>query len=382
MRYVDEFRDGRAAHALAAELRALVVPGRHVKLMEVCGGHTHAIYRHGLQALLPDEVELVHGPGCPVCVIPMGRVDDAISIAERAEVTFASFGDMLRVPGGRRRSLLEAKARGADVRTVYSPLDALAIAQREPEREVVFFGVGFETTAPATALTLLRARELGVENFTVFCNHVLIGPALRALLDSPDTEIDGFVGPGHVSTVIGTHPYDFVCREYGRPVVVAGFEPNDILQAIGMLLRQLREGRAAVENEYGRVVRPGGNAEALAAMAEAFVVRDDFEWRGLGAIPRSGLRIADALGAWDAELRYEVPGERIEDPKACRCGDVLRGRAKPHECSVFGTACTPERPLGTCMVSSEGACAAYYAYAWHARGRSSRVPVSDTVTGR
>jgi hydrogenase expression/formation protein HypD len=403
MRYVDEFRDGRAAHALAAELRGLVEPGRHVKLMEVCGGHTHAIYRHGLEALLPEEVELVHGPGCPVCVIPMGRVDDAISLAERPEVTFASFGDMLRVPGagsvggkaadarpntgaagggapgGGRRSLLEAKARGADVRTVYSPLDALAIAQREPEREVVFFGVGFETTAPATALTLLRARELGVPNFRVFCNHVLIGPALRAILDSPDAEIDGFVGPGHVSTVIGTRPYDFVCREYGRPVVVAGFEPNDILQAIAMLLRQLRERRAEVENQYGRVVRPEGNPEALAAMAEVFEVREDFEWRGLGAIPHSGLRIADAFGAWDAERRFEVPGARIEDPKACRCGDVLRGRAKPYECGVFGTACTPERPLGTCMVSSEGACAAYYAYAWR-RGRdaSRHVPVSDT----
>jgi hydrogenase expression/formation protein HypD len=367
VRYVDEFRDGRAAHALAAELRSLVEPGRNVKLMEVCGGHTHAIYRHGLDALLPDEVELVHGPGCPVCVIPMGRVDDAISIAERPEVTFASFGDMLRVPGGRRRSLLEAKARGADVRTVYSPLDALALARCLPEREVVFFGVGFETTAPATALTLLQARRLGVRNFSVFCNHVLIGPALRAILDSPEAEIDGFVGPGHVSTVIGTMPYEFVARAYGRPVVVAGFEPNDILQAIAMLLRQLRDGRCEIENEYGRVVREEGNPEALLAMAEAFAVRPDFEWRGLGSIPRSGLRIADELADWDAERRFDVPGARIEDPKACRCGDVLRGRAKPWECSVFATACTPERPLGTCMVSAEGACAAYYAYGRHRR---------------
>jgi hydrogenase expression/formation protein HypD len=372
VRYVDEFRDGRAARALAAELRSLVEPGRRVKLMEVCGGHTHAIYRHGLDALLPDEVELVHGPGCPVCVIPMGRVDDAISLAERPEVTFASFGDMLRVPGGLRsagrgRSLLEAKARGADVRTVYSPLDALALAQREPGREVVFFGVGFETTAPATALTLLRARGLGVSNFTVFCNHVLIGPALRAILDSPDTEIDGFVGPGHVSTVIGTRPYEFVCREYGRPVVVAGFEPTDILRAVALLLRQLREGRAEVENEYGRVVRREGNPEALAAMGEVFDVRPDFEWRGLGPIPRSGLEIAEPFADWDAERRFTVPGARIEDPKACRCGDVLRGRARPYECGVFGTACTPERPLGTCMVSSEGACAAYYAYGRHRR---------------
>ncbi|MGZ4334939.1 MAG: hydrogenase formation protein HypD [Gaiellaceae bacterium] len=365
MKFVDEYRDPEAARALAAEIAGLVEPGRRVKLMEVCGGHTHAIYRHGLDALLPPEVELVHGPGCPVCVIPMGRVDDGISLAERPEVTFASFGDMLRVPGGRNRSLLEAKARGADVRIVYSPLDALALAEREPDRQVVFFGVGFETTAPTTALTLRQARSRGITNFTVFCNHVLIGPALRAILDAPDAEIAGFIGPGHVSTVIGTEPYRFVAEEYGRPVVVAGFEPTDILQAVAMLLRLLREGRAAVQNQYGRVVRSDGNPGALAALADVFEVREDFEWRGLGAIPHSGLRISDAYAAWDAEERFEVPGARIEDPKACRCGDVLRGRAKPWECKVFGTACTPERPLGTCMVSSEGACAAYYAYGRH-----------------
>ena len=367
MKYVDEYRSSAAVAAIATELRTLVEPGSRVKLMEVCGGHTHAIYRHGLDGLLPPEVELVHGPGCPVCVIPMGRIDDAISIAERPEVTFASFGDMLRVPGGRRRSLLEAKARGADVRTVYSPLDALAIAEREPERDVVFFGVGFETTAPATALTLQRARDRGVANFSVFCNHVLIGPALRAILESPEVELDGFIGPGHVSTVIGTRPYEFVCSEYGRPVVVAGFEPTDILRAVAMLLRQLREGRAEVENEYGRVVSAVGNGAALAALAAVFDVRADFEWRGLGPIPQSALRITDAFAEWDAERRFTVPGARIEDPKACRCGDVLRGLAKPYECRVFGTACTPERPLGTCMVSSEGACAAYYAYGRHRR---------------
>jgi hydrogenase expression/formation protein HypD len=358
VKYMDEFRSPPAVAAIAAGLHA----DRHVKLMEVCGGHTHAIYRHGLDTLLPPEVELVHGPGCPVCVIPMGRVDDAVSIAEQPGVIFTSFGDMLRVPGGRRRSLLEAKARGADVRIVYSPLDALAIAQENAGREVVFFGVGFETTAPAVALTLQRARELDVRNFSVFCNHVLVAPALRAILDSPDTEIDGFVGPGHVSTVIGTRPYAFICDEYGRPVVVAGFEPTDILQAVAALLAQLREGRAEVENQYGRVVRDEGNPAALAALAEVFTVRDDFEWRGLGAIPRSAFRIGDAFAAWDAENRFDVPGARIEDPKACRCGDVLRGMAKPYECKVFGTACTPEKPLGTCMVSSEGACAAYYAY--------------------
>ncbi len=365
MKYVDEYRSAEAVAAIAAELPALVESGAHVKLMEVCGGHTHAIYRHGLDTLLPDEVELVHGPGCPVCVIPMGRIDDAITIAERPEVIFTSFGDMLRVPGGRRRSLLEAKARGADVRIVYSPLDALAIARDNPGREVVFFGVGFETTAPAIALTLMHARGLDLRNFTVFCNHVLVAPALRAILDSPDTAIDGFIGPGHVSTVIGTRPYAFIADEYHRPVVVAGFEPTDILQAVALLLRQLRDGRAEVENQYGRVVRYEGNPAALAALEQVFTVRDDFEWRGLGAIPHSGYRIADAFADWDAENRFEVPGARIEDPKACRCGDVLRGMAKPFECSVFGTACTPEKPLGTCMVSSEGACAAYYAYGRH-----------------
>ncbi len=365
MKYVDEFRDARAIEAIATELRTLVEPGRHVKLMEVCGGHTHAIYRHGLDQLLPDEVELVHGPGCPVCVIPMGRVDDAISIAERQEVIFTSFGDMLRVPGGRRRSLLEAKARGADVRIVYSPLDALDVARANPDREVVFFGVGFETTAPASAVAILRARTLGVRNFSVFCNHVRVAPALRAILDAPETQIDGFVGPGHVSTVIGTRPYDFIASEYRRPVVVAGSEPTDILRAVAGLLRQLREGRAEVENEYGRVVREEGNAAALAALDYVFEVCDDFEWRGLGAIPHSGFRIAGELSQWDAETHFEVPGARIEDPKACRCGDVLRGMAKPYECGVFGTACTPEKPLGTCMVSSEGACAAYYAYGRH-----------------
>jgi hydrogenase expression/formation protein HypD len=365
VKYVDEFRDARAIEAITAELRTLVEPGSHVKLMEVCGGHTHAIYRHGLDQLLPPEVELVHGPGCPVCVIPMGRVDDAISIAERPDVIFTSFGDMLRVPGGRRRSLLEAKARGADIRVVYSPLDALDLARANPGREVVFFAVGFETTAPATALTLLQARRHGVRNFSVFCNHVLIAPALRAILDAPETQIDGFVGPGHVSTVIGTRPYDFIASEYSRPVVVSGFEPTDILQAVALLLRQLRAGRAEVENQYGRVVRDEGNRGAVAALEYVFAVRDDFEWRGLGAIPHSGFRIADELSEWDAEERFEVPGARIEDPKACRCGDVLRGMAKPYECGVFGTACTPEKPLGTCMVSSEGACAAYYAYGRH-----------------
>jgi len=361
MKYVDEYRSAELARGLAAEIASLVRPRETVRIMEVCGGHTHAIYRHGLEDLLPPEVELVHGPGCPVCVIPMGRVDDAIAVAEQPGVTLATFGDMMRVPGG-RGSLLEAKARGADVRMVYSPLDALSLAAKLPDRTVVFFAIGFETTAPATAVTLLRASAAATPNFAVFCNHVTIEPPLRAILETPGLRVDAFIGPGHVSTVIGTDAYGFIPREYGRPVVVSAFEPVDLLQSIAMLLRQRAEGRCEVENQYTRVVRREGNAMALAAIAETMELRDDFEWRGLGTIPRSALRIRPAFAAWDAEELYTLPGARIEDPKACRCGEVLTGQIKPWECGVFGTACTPERPLGTCMVSSEGACAAFYAY--------------------
>jgi len=361
VRFVDEYRDPELARSLAAEIRSLVTPGEVVRVMEICGGHTHAIYRHGLEELLPPEVELVHGPGCPVCVIPMGRVDDALAIAETEGVTLATFGDMLRVPGG-RGSLLEANARGADVRMVYSPLDALELARREPERHVCFFAIGFETTAPATAVTLLRARAAGLPNFSVFCNHVLIEPPLRAILETPGVRIDAFVGPGHVSSVIGTDAYRFIPEEYGRPIVVAAFEPVDLLQSIAMLLRQRLEGRCEVENQYTRVVRREGNTRALAAIAETMEPREDFEWRGLGLLPRSALRIRDELASLDAEHLFTLPGARIEDPKACRCGEVLTGQIKPWECSVFGTACTPERPLGTCMVSSEGACAAFFSY--------------------
>jgi len=334
---------------------------RPVKIMNVCGGHERSITQAGLRGALPDWVELVPGPGCPVCVIPMGRVDDAIAIAETDGVTLATFGDMLRVPGG-RGSLLEANARGADVRMVYSPLDALELARREPERHVCFFAIGFETTAPATAVTLLRARAEGATNFSVFCNHVLIEPPLRAILGTPGLRVDAFIGPGHVSSVIGTDAYRFIPEEFGRPIVVTAFEPVDLLQSVAMLLRQRAEGRCEVENQYTRVVRAGGNARALQAMAETMEARDDFEWRGLGVLPRSALRVRDELGAFDAERLFALPGARIEDPKACRCGEVLTGQIKPWECGVFGTACTPERPLGTCMVSSEGACAAFFSY--------------------
>ena len=366
MRFVDEFRSGELARRLVGEIDELLEPGRTYKLMEVCGGHTHTIYKHGIEDVLPPAVDLIHGPGCPVCVIPMGRVDDAIAIAERPGVTFTTFGDMMRVPGG-RGSLLDAKARGADVRMVYSPLDALKIARDDPGREVVFFAIGFETTAPSTALTLLRARAEGIQNFFVFCNHVTIIPAIHAILGSPDLRLDGFIGPRHVSTVIGTRPYRFISLEYGKPLVVAGFEPLDVLQSVYMILRQLAEGRSEVENQYTRVVREGGNERALEAIAETMELRTTFEWRGLGFISQSALKLRDTFADRDAELRYDVPGVRVADPKACQCGEVLKGVIKPWECKVFGTACTPERPIGTCMVSSEGACAAYYNYGRFAR---------------
>jgi hydrogenase expression/formation protein HypD len=367
MRYVDEYRDPAAARALVSQITALAGDD-HFKLMEVCGGHTHSIYKYGVDDLLPQNVELVHGPGCPVCVIPMGRVDDGIAIAREPGVIFACFGDMMRVPGS-EATLLEAKAEGADVRMVYSPLDALRIARENPDREVVFFAIGFETTAPSTALTLKRAKAEGVPNFTVMCNHVLIVPPLRALLESPDLRLDGFVGPGHVSTVVGARPFHFIPADYGKPVVIAGFEPLDILHAIRMLLAQLAEGRCEVENQYTRVVPWEGNVRALEVMAEVFALRPHFEWRGLGFISQSALRLSDAYAELDAEERFPVPGVRVADPKACQCGEVLKGVIKPWECKVFGTACTPERPIGTCMVSSEGACAAYYNYGRFARER-------------
>ena len=359
MRFVDEYRDPVASRLVLDRIEALADPDRHYKFMEVCGGHTHTIYRHGIEHVLPRNVELVHGPGCPVCVIPMGRIDDAIAVAETPNVIFTSFGDMMRVPGG-NGTLLEAKARGADVRFVYSPLDALRIAVDNPGREVVFFAVGFETTAPSTAVTLIQARDDRVMNFSVFSNHVTIVPPIKAILDSPDLRLDGFLGPGHVSTVVGNHPYRFVTEEYGKPLVTAGFEPLDILQSIAMLLAQLDEGRCEVENQYTRIVRDEGNPRALRFLAEVFELRPHFEWRGLGFIAQSALGLRDEFAPWDAELRYAVPGVRVADPKACQCGEVLKGVIKPWECKVFGTACTPETPIGTCMVSSEGACAAYY----------------------
>jgi hydrogenase expression/formation protein HypD len=368
MRFVDEFRDPLMARGLAKQIAALCEPDRQYKFMEVCGGHTHTIYKHGLEDYLPEAITLVHGPGCPVCVLPMGRIDDAIAIAEQPDVILTSFGDMMRVPGG-RGSFFDAKARGADIRMVYSPLDALKIARQNPDKRVVFMAIGFETTAPSTALTVLRAAAEDVENFSIFCNHVTIIPAIKAILDSPDLRLDGFIGPGHVSTVIGCRPYEFISRDFGKPLVIAGFEPLDILQAIYLLLKQLAEGRRQVENQYRRVAPWDGNRKALEVINTVMELRPSFEWRGLGFISHSALTVRDAFADYDAERIFALPGVRVSDPKACQCGEVLKGVLKPWECKVFGTACTPETPIGTCMVSSEGACAAYYNFGRFTRER-------------
>jgi hydrogenase expression/formation protein HypD len=361
MRFVDEFRDAALIGNAVEGIGRLNDPARHYRFMEVCGGHTHAIYRFGLKDVLPANVELVHGPGCPVCVLPMGRIDDGLAMAAQEGVIFTAFGDMMRVPGT-RGSPLEHKARGADVRIVYSPADALRLAEKNPGRHVMFFAIGFETTAPSTALTLMRAKARGIRNFSVFSNHVTIIPGIRAILDSPDMRLDAFIGPGHVSTVIGCRPYEWIARNERKPIVVSGFEPLDILQSVVMLLRQLRNSEAKVENQYKRVVPWEGNRAALRAIAEVFELRNYFEWRGMGFISQSALRIRDSYAEWDAERRFSVPGIRVTDPKAAQCGEVLKGVLKPAQCKLFANECTPEHPVGALMVSSDGSCAAYYNY--------------------
>jgi len=360
MKYVDEFRNGNLARRMATEITN-ISKGQKFKFMEVCGGHTHTIFKHGIEDILPENIELIHGPGCPVCVLPMGRIDDAIAIAKTEGTIFTTFGDMMRVPGS-QGSLLDAKAAGADVRFIYSPLDALKIARQNPKKEVVFFAIGFETTAPSTAVTLLQAKNEDIQNFSVFCNHVTIIPTIKAILDSPDLRLDGFIGPGHVSMVIGLRTYQFIARDYQKPVVISGFEPLDIIQSILMLLKQYQTGKVVVENQYKRVVRPEGNLKSLEVMTLTMELRPYFEWRGLGFITHSALKIRSDFAQWDAEERFEVPGLQVADPKACQCGEVLKGVIKPWECKVFGTACTPETPIGSCMVSPEGACAAYFNY--------------------
>ena len=377
MRFASEFRDPEKADALLKAIRRAVadVPmprGRPLHVMEVCGGHTHSVFRYGLHRLVPEEIEFVHGPGCPVCVLPMGRVDDCVALARRPEVILTTFGDAMRVPGS-GTSLAQAKAEGADVRMVYSPIDALDIARASPGREVVFFGLGFETTMPSTALTILEAARTGVANFSMLCQHITIIPTLRALLDDPHAMIDGFIGPGHVSMVIGVRGYDFVAAEHGKPIVVAGFEPLDILQSLLMVLRQLAQGRAEVENQYARIVPEHGNPAALAAMEAVFEPRAEMDWRGLGSIAGSGARIRAEYAAFDAERRFALTAADVRDPDIAKCGEVVKGRMKPPECPAFGRECTPAEPLGALMVSSEGACAAYAQYAAPRRKAASTV---------
>ena len=369
MKYVSEFRDPALAQSLARAIAAEAHPDRPYAFMEFCGGHTHAIFRYGVKSLVPANVRFIHGPGCPVCVLPVRRLDDAIEIAERHGAILACYGDMMRVPGSGRRSLLTARAGGADIRMVYSPLDALAAARANPDKQVVFLGIGFETTAPATAMAIKTAASEGLANFSVLCNHVLTPPAIAHVLEAPGIDpdqavrLDGFLGPSHVSTVIGAHAYRDLVQRYHKPLVIAGFEPLDVMQATLMLIRQVNEGRASVENQYTRVVTEAGNVKAQALMAEVFALRESFEWRGLGAVPHSAYGIAPAYAAFDAEQRFEISDKQSRETKSCECPAILRGVKAPKDCKLFGRACTPETPMGACMVSSEGACAAYYTYA-------------------
>jgi hydrogenase expression/formation protein HypD len=365
MKYVDEYRDAARARSLASAIRAEAAPGSTYAFMEFCGGHTHAISRYGIEDLLPPAIRMIHGPGCPVCVLPVGRIDAAIALARNPRVTLCTYADLMRVPASKGSSLQKAKAEGADIRMVYSTLDALAIAAAEPDREVVFFAIGFETTTPPTAVAVQRAAAEGLANFSVFCNHVLTPAAMRAILATDGEEgvrLDGFVGPAHVSTIIGIEPYRQVAAEYRKPVVIAGFEPLDVMQSILLLVRQVNEGRAEVENQYIRAVRPNGNERAQAAIAAVFELRDRFEWRGLGWVPHSALRLRGEHARFDAEVRFGLETPSASDNPACECGAILRGVKRSAECRLFGTACTPETPMGSCMVSSEGACAAHWTY--------------------
>ena len=368
MKYIEEFRQHDLAQQLSAAIRKAVKPDRSYHLMEFCGGHTHAIFRYGVQDLMPPNVKFVHGPGCPVCVLPIGRIDNAIALVERHDVILCTYGDVLRVPASGRRSLLKVKAAGADIRMVYSVRDALRIAQENPGREVVFFAIGFETTTPPTAVAIRQAQAEGLGNFSVFCNHVLTPAAIQNILESPEVRemgsvsIDGFFGPSHVSSIIGSRPYEFFAEEFQKPVVIAGFEPLDVMQSALMLIRQLNEGRYEVENEYTRVVTREGNTKAQSLVAEVFELRRVFEWRGLGLVPYSALRLKEAYSALDAEQRFDTPAIAASDVKGCECPSILRGVKRPVDCKLFGTVCTPENPMGSCMVSSEGACAAYWSY--------------------
>jgi hydrogenase expression/formation protein HypD len=362
MKFIDEFRDGELARKLAAGIAGEARADRSYQLMEFCGGHTHAISRYGLTDLLPPSVRMIHGPGCPVCVLPVGRIDQAIRLALEHGVMLCSYADCLRVPASGGLSLQQAKAQGADVRMVYSVSDALRLAQDNAQREVVFLAIGFETTTPPTAVAIRQAEALGLENFSVLCNHVLTPAAMRAILAIDGVRLDGFVGPAHVSTVIGSRPYETFAADYGKPVVIAGFEPLDVLQAILMLLRQVNGARAEVENEFTRAATREGNRKAQALVDAVFELREHFEWRGLGRIAHSALKLRDAYARFDAEARYGVDYRAVADRAGCECAAILRGEKEPRECRIFATACTPENPVGSCMVSPEGACAAHYTY--------------------
>jgi hydrogenase expression/formation protein HypD len=376
MKYIDEYRDGKLGQQIAARIAAEADPARHYSFMEFCGGHTHAIARYGVAELLPKNVRMVHGPGCPVCVLPIGRIDQAIDLALHRGVIVTTYADTLRVPASNDLSMMKAKARGADIRMVYSVNDALKIARDNPAREVVFFAIGFETTTPPTALALQTAQREALQNFSVLCCHVLTPAAITHILESPEVKdwhsvpLDGFVGPAHVSILIGSRPYEGFAVQYQKPVVIAGFEPLDVMQAILMLVRQVNAGRAVVENEFTRAVTRDGNAAAIKVVAEVLEMRDSFAWRGLGEVPFSALKIRPAYAPWDAEKKFDLHYHAVPDHKQCECGAILRGVKRPTDCKLFGTVCTPESPMGSCMVSSEGACAAHYSY-----GRFRDIPV-------
>ena len=375
MKYIDEYRDGDLAKGIAAAIRHEARPGRDYRLMEFCGGHTHAISRYGLTDLLPPNVRMIHGPGCPVCVLPIGRIDQAIRLAREHEAIVCTYADCLRVPASDHLSMLKAKALGAKIRMVYSTADALRIARENPDKQVVFLAIGFETTTPPTAVAVKQAKAEGLKNFSILCNHVLTPAAMHAILAVPGgIPIDGFVGPAHVSTVIGSRPYEVFATDYRKPVVIAGFEPLDVMQAILMLVRQVNDGRAEIENEFTRAVTREGNLKAQAIVDEVFELRESFEWRGLGSVPNSALRLSRAptgipsghttadFSEFDAETRFGVEYVPVADNKACECAAILRGEKRPQDCAIFGTVCTPDNPIGSCMVSSEGACAAHYTY--------------------
>jgi len=368
MKYIDEFRDGEVAQKLAVAIRREARADRRYHFMEFCGGHTHTISRYGVSDLLPDNVKMIHGPGCPVCVLPIGRVDQAIRLALEQGVTLCTYGDCLRVPASDGLSLLKAKARGGDIRMVYSSADAVVLAQKNPDKQVVFLAIGFETTTPPTAVAIKQAAARGLSNFSVLCCHVLTPSAISSILESPEVRqwgtvpLDGFIGPAHVSTIIGSRPYEFFAEEYRKPVVIAGFEPLDVMLAIRMLIRQVNEGRAEVENEFSRAVDRNGNLKAQQLVGEVFEMRKHFEWRGLNVLPYSALRIRSQFAEFDAEKRFNLNYQPVPDHKACECGAILRGVKRPQDCKLFGTVCTPENPIGSCMVSSEGACAAHYTY--------------------